>query len=123
MGKKRGWDFKEATSEEDERAVVLPVARPVGPLPNTGTSALLPRHLLAFLASLRETDRNGLFAAFHFAALAAATALRLATLVAVHLVLHFLARAAGILAFAFPLFRHVELLGLAGTPGRRWCCQ
>src|SRR4051794_30610012 len=71
------------------------------------TSPLFPGNLLAFLAGLRESDRDGLLAAFHLAAFAAATALRLAPLVAMHLVLHVLARAAGVLAL--PLLCHVEL--------------
>src|ERR1700709_729773 len=51
-------------------------------------SGFFLRHLLALLAGLRQTDGDGLLAALHLAALAAATALGGALLVAPHLVLH-----------------------------------
>src|SRR4051794_27186144 len=46
--------------------------------------AFLARHLLAFLARLRQSDRDGLLAALHLAAFAAAAALRGAALVTLH---------------------------------------
>src|SRR4051812_9669960 len=59
--------------------------------PRGAPSGLLLRHLLALLARLRQADGDGLLAALHLAALAAAAALGGALLVAPHLVLHVVA--------------------------------
>src|SRR5947199_10643894 len=59
-------------------ATVFAVQQTVARLP------LLSWHLLALLAGLGEADGDGLFAAFHPAAFAAAPALRLAAFVTVH---------------------------------------
>ena len=47
----------------------------------------LLRDLFAFLARLGQPDRDGLFAAFHFTAFAAATAFCCPTFIAVHFAL------------------------------------
>jgi hypothetical protein len=63
----------------------------------------LARHLLPLLASLRKAYSNGLLAALHCTPFAAGSALCLASLVAVHLVLHVFACAARISS----LFSHL----------------
>jgi transposase len=68
----------------------------------------LTRHLLSFLASLREAYRDGLLTAFDLAALAAGPALCLAALVAVHFILDVLARATAV--FSLCLFGHLVFL-------------
>jgi hypothetical protein len=74
-----------------------------GSLP--AVSALLARHLLAFLPRLGERDGNGLLAALHPAGPAARAALGGAALVAMHFVLHFPARRFGI----FSTLGHLQL--------------
>src|SRR5262245_18556701 len=74
---------------------------------------LLSRDFLSLLARLGELDVDGLLAAFRLAAFSALAALRLSSLVAVHLPLHFGAGAARI--FPFPL-GHTRLLD-------NRCCQ
>src|SRR5258708_18164402 len=73
-------------------------------------SALFLRDLLALFACLGEADCDSLFATFHLAAFAAATALGGTLLVAVHLAFDVLAGALGVFSL-LGIFRHWASLG------------